>query len=98
MWDSALLAHDDRSRILPDEYRRTVIRKNGDVQQTFLVDGLVAGTWRVERAKERATLELQPFAPLPRAARTELRAEAEDLVRFVEPDAGAHRVETRRPA
>ena len=32
-------------------YRKTVIRMNGDVAQTFLVDGLVAGIWRV---RERA--------------------------------------------
>ena len=31
----------------------------------FLVDGFVAGTWRVEQGKVR----LEPFAPLPRAAR-----------------------------
>ena len=31
--------------VLPEPYRKRVIRANGDVAQTFLVDGLVAGTW-----------------------------------------------------
>ena len=46
MWDSVLLAHADRTRLLPDAYRGTVIRRNGDVLPTILVDGLVAGVWR----------------------------------------------------
>ena len=46
MWDSILLAYKDRSRIIPDEYRKTIIRRNGDVLPTLLVDGYVAGVWR----------------------------------------------------
>jgi hypothetical protein len=46
MWDSVLLAYADRSRVIPPEYRRHVIRVNGDVLPTLLVDGLVAGVWR----------------------------------------------------
>lgn len=47
MWDSVLLAHAERGRVLPEEYRRVVIRVNGDVLPTVLVDGRVAGVWRV---------------------------------------------------
>ena len=54
---------------------------------TFLVDGSVAGSWRVERVGDRATLRLEPFERLPRGARDELREEGERLVRFHEPDA-----------
>ena len=78
MWDSALLAHADRTRILPDAYRRTVIRPNGDVQPTFLVDGFVAGTWRVEDGR----VEVEPFEPLPTRARRELEDEASRLAAF----------------
>lgn len=46
MWDSVLLAHADRGRVLPEAYRATVIRRNGDVLPTVLVDGHVAGVWR----------------------------------------------------
>ena len=46
MWDSTLLAYADRSRIVPPEYRKVVIRNNGDVLPTLLVDGSVAGVWR----------------------------------------------------
>ena len=78
VWDSTLLAHDDRNRILPDEYRKQVILRNGDVQPTFLVDGFVAGLWRYVGGK----IELEPFAPIPRAAKRELDAEAKRLAAF----------------
>jgi hypothetical protein len=86
-WDHALLAYEDRTRILPKELQSTVIRKNGDVLPTFLVDGVVAGMWTVERKRDSATLRLEPFAPLPRKPRDELTAEGERLVRWIEDDA-----------
>lgn len=46
MWDSTLLAYRDRSRIIPEHYRSHVIRRNGDVLPTVLVDGRVAGVWK----------------------------------------------------
>ncbi len=46
MWDSTLLAYSDRSRIIPPAYRSQVMRKNGDVLPTILLDGHVAGVWR----------------------------------------------------
>lgn len=46
MWDSTLLAYADRGRVIPPDYRRLVIRSNGDVLPTLLVDGYVAGVWR----------------------------------------------------
>jgi hypothetical protein len=77
MWDSVLLAHSDRTRILPDAYRKAVIR-GGDIQRTFLVDGFVAGTWRLEDER----VELEPFEPLARGARRALEGEATALARF----------------
>jgi len=46
MWDSVLLAYQDRGRVIPPAYRPHVIRRNGDVLPTVLVDGYVAGVWR----------------------------------------------------
>jgi winged helix DNA-binding protein len=66
-----LLAFADRTRVLPEEYRKTVIRMNGDVAQTFL-DGFVAGIWSVENGR----VVLESFAPLSRASQRELREEA----------------------
>jgi len=78
-WDNALLAFADRTRVLPEQYRKTVIRMNGDVAQTFLVDGFVAGTWRVEDGR----VVPEPFAPLARPVRREVEDEAERLEAFL---------------
>jgi hypothetical protein len=78
-WDNVLLAFSDRTRVLPEQYRKTVIRMNGDVAQTFLVDGFVAGIWRVEEGR----VVLEPFSPLPRSARRELEDEAGRLEAFL---------------
>lgn len=88
-WDSLLLAHaaTARERVLPERYRRAVIRRNGDVLPTFLVDGFVAGTWDLRRSGRTGTLTLSPFARLGRADRQALLEEGERLARFVEPDA-----------
>lgn len=77
-WDNVLLAFADRSRVLPERYRKTVIRMNGDVAQTFLVDGFVAGMWRVENGR----VAFEPFAPLSRSVKRELEDEAERLEAF----------------
>ena len=83
-WDNVLLAWADRTRVLPERYRKTVIGQNGDIAQTFLVDGFVAGMWRID--KGRAVLD--PFETLSRAARGELDDEAARLEAFFADRAG----------
>jgi hypothetical protein len=78
-WDNVLLAFADRTRVLPEEHRKTVIGVNGDVAQTFLVDGFVAGVWRL--GGERLLVE--PFEPLPRSARRAVEDESRRLEAFV---------------
>jgi hypothetical protein len=78
-WDNVLLAFADRTRVLPEEYRKTVIRMNGDVAQTFLVDGLVAGTWSVGNGR----VVVEPFAALSRPVQREVEDEAGRLDAFL---------------
>jgi len=78
-WDNVLLAWADRTRVLPEEHRKTVIRVNGDVAQTFLVDGLVAGLWREDEGR----VVVEPFAPLPRSVRLKVEEEAGRLEAFL---------------
>jgi hypothetical protein len=84
-FDSIILAHRDRSRIVPHEYLEAVFNtKNATTKQTFTVDGFVAGAWRIERKRGRWELRVDPFAPLPAKARREVDAEGERLVAFYE--------------
>lgn len=79
MWDSTLLAYADRSRIIPPDYRRLVIRQNGDVLPTLLVDGYVAGVWRPVDGGIEATA----FHRLGDEAWQGLASEARELVAFL---------------
>jgi hypothetical protein len=78
-WDNLLLAFADRTRVLPERYRRVVIKSNGDVAQTFLVDGVVAGTW----TEQDGRVVVDPFTRVARAARHELAEETERLEAFL---------------
>lgn len=60
-FDNVLLSHKDRTRIITEDRRIAIGSRNGLFHSTYLVDGVVAGTWKVDREKERATLILRPF-------------------------------------
>jgi hypothetical protein len=79
MWDSVLLAYADRSRIIPPAYRKLVMRSNGDVLPTLLIDGYVAGVWRPVEGGIEATA----FHRISEDAWNGLAAEAQALVAFL---------------
>ncbi len=98
-FDSALLAyaHGKRQRIIPDEHRSAVyVRANLQVKPTFLVDGMVAGTWALGRKRKLATLTLAPLQTLTAADRKAVTAEAEGLARFCQPDAAGCEVRVEK--
>jgi hypothetical protein len=78
-WDNVLLAHADRTRVISDAYRKAIVGMNGDIAQTFLVDGFVAGAWRMEQGR----VVIEPFERLSRPVRRELADEAGRLEAFL---------------
>jgi hypothetical protein len=86
-YDNLLLSHDNRRRVIADAHRSKVYLPGLRVAATILVDGFVAGAWKIEKTKSAATLTITPFEPLAQAPRDALVEEGERLVRFVEPDA-----------
>ncbi len=75
-WDATLLAHARDTGILPERHRSKLFNpKYPQSQNSFLVDGEIAGTWRYERGK----VQIQPFGRLDRGARRALDQEAERL-------------------
>ena len=92
-FDAAILGHDaaERTRILPAEYKKQVIF-SAEVWTTFLVDGFVAGRWKIAATPKQAVLELLPFKKLARSDRTALVDEGEKLVRFYHPESRTHGV------
>lgn len=76
-WDELLIAHADRRRVLPEEHAVRKLVLAG--APTVLVDGFVAGTWKLEAGR----VEVEPFAPLPRKVRREVVDEAARLEAFL---------------
>ncbi|WP_328958362.1 winged helix DNA-binding domain-containing protein [Kitasatospora purpeofusca] len=83
-FDNLLLSHADRTRVLPEEYRPRVMTQNGLVLGTLLVDGLVAGSWRLAEERSGArSLTVRPFGPqLDPSDRRAALAEAERVLAF----------------
>jgi hypothetical protein len=79
MWDSVLLAHTGRTRMIPPDYRKVVIRSNGDVLPTLLVDGQVAGVWR----QVNGGIEVTAFHRLSKAEWNGLAEEGDALRTFL---------------
>jgi hypothetical protein len=84
-YDNIALSHADRGRIMDP---RTVGRITGYVG-TFLVDGLIAGQWRLEKSKERHALLLDPFVPLSDDQATDLTDQGARLLAWATTDAPA---------
>ena len=89
-FDTLLLSHADRARVVADEHRRWLMSTNGVGRGTFLVDGFVAGTWKIESTKATATLHVDPLAPLAAPDREALAEEGGRLLTFAAPDAPTH--------
>jgi hypothetical protein len=84
VWEASLLVHARRTQILPERYRSLVFNvKTPHSVPTFLVDGVVAGTWRYEKGR----VQLQPFDDVPKTFREELEHEADRLAGFHGPEA-----------
>jgi hypothetical protein len=83
-WDALLLSHAPprRERIIADTHRSAVYTRNADVLPSFLVDGMVAGVWRIDR--EAGRIELLPFGRLADADREALEAQAAGLMSALE--------------
>jgi hypothetical protein len=94
-FDNLVLAHADRTRLLADEHRAALVTKNLRVRASFLWDGMVAGTWEIERKRASATLVLSPFHALPARAAKALTAEGEALLRFAAEEATTLAVRVR---
>ena len=84
-WDQPLLAHADCEWIIPAAVKPLKLTLSGD--PTVTVDGRVAASWALAREGEMTRLTVTPHVEISRAARAEVRAEAQRTARFCEPEA-----------
>lgn len=79
-WDNLLLSHVDRSRVISEPDRLRVFTINGIIRSTILVDGTVAGIWKIDGG----ALLIEPFRPLTQKTRSALTSEGRRLLTFLE--------------
>lgn len=91
-YDNVLIAHRDRSRILPDEHRKKVFLSAGRVIGTVLIDGFVGATWKVKKDKHSLTLNVKLFEAKPNDCLQEIQEEGNRLLRFYDEEASSHAV------
>jgi Winged helix DNA-binding domain len=92
-FDNAVLAFDDRTRIIDDAHRGLSV----EGARFVLVDGRVAATWTVDRHGDAATLRISTFGPFASESRDAVAAEGERLLAFLTDGAADRRVEIAAP-
>jgi hypothetical protein len=83
-FDNLVLSHSDRSRVISPENTKRLYTLNGVIPGTVLVDGFVAGMWRLARSRDAATLTIELFGPA--RERDAMEREAGRVLAFCSPD------------
>jgi hypothetical protein len=78
--------------VVTDEERKAVWTRNG-LLAVALVDGRVAATWKLSRARKTATLTVDPLKRIAKKDRAALAEEGEQLLAFAEPEATSRAVQ-----
>lgn len=93
-WDNVFFSHADRTRIISEEYRqRLMTTSDGRLPSSILLDGFMAGLWKIVRGKGAATLRVQPYRSLNTDERDALAEEGARLLAFAAADASTHNIE-----
>ena len=79
-FDNLLLSHADRSRVIQAENLKRFYTINGIFPGAVLIDGFVAGMWRLARTKSTATLTVELFGST--RERAQVAREAERMLAF----------------
>ncbi|SDK62747.1 DNA glycosylase AlkZ-like family protein [Nonomuraea jiangxiensis] len=89
-FDTLILGHADRTRVLAEEFKGRVATKNLRMRAVYLVDGFAAGTWQIKRTGKKARLLVSPFTA---TSLDLLEEEGLRLLAFAEPDAASASLE-----
>lgn len=97
-FENLLLSYADRSRVIPPGFERDAEARTQESLSTFIVDGFVRGTWRVDRARDTAILVVTPVdRPLSNRDTVAVSDEGDGLLRFLAADASDHDIRVGPP-
>jgi hypothetical protein len=80
-FDNALLSHNDRTRIISEEHRKSISRDRS--MRGVLLDGFACATWKTGQSGGKLTLVIEPFESLTGKDRDVLTHEGERLLGFL---------------
>ena len=80
-YDNLVIGHENRTRVIALEHRYMI------GNSMFLVDGVLAGIWKIETERKRSRLTISSFKPLRRRDRDALAEEGERLLSFAAAEA-----------
>ena len=85
-YDNILLSHADRTRVMSDDNRKRLMTRNAVLPGSFLLDGYLQGTWKIERTRNAARLLLRPYSPVPGDQQAALFDEGAQLLALMAAD------------
>ena len=91
-FDNLVLAHADRARVLSEPHRKKMYARANTFPGSVLIDGFVAGIWRITPSRAAATATVELFEPVTARVRDEVAAEGRRLLAFAAPDVPDHDV------
>jgi Winged helix DNA-binding domain len=91
-FDNLVLAHADRARVLSEPHRKKMYARANTFPGSVLIDGFVAGIWRIAPSRAAATASVELFGPVTARVRDEVAAEGRRLLAFAAPDVPDHDV------
>lgn len=93
-FDNLVLSHQDRTRVLDARHKRLLWPGNNRVLGAVLLDGVVRGSWRLERDGDSATLVVQSLERLTSGDTDALSAEGWRLLELIGAGASRHDVQS----
>jgi winged helix DNA-binding protein len=93
-FDNLVLSHAERSRVISAVATKKIYTANGVIPGTVLIDGFVAGMWRLDRSRDAGTVTIELFgrdgSPGSGAEGDALAAEAGRVLAFGAPGVAHH--------
>jgi hypothetical protein len=81
-FDPLLLAHREKTDLLPEVLRKRIYGAAAWVYPAVLVNGAIAGKWQYQRTANQMIVTIEPFQKITKLAQREILREAKHLARM----------------
>jgi hypothetical protein len=96
-YDSHILGHKDRTRIIKIQHLQQVYRPVvGEVAATLHINGRITATWTTKKTKKTLTININPLEKMPKETTAKLEPIAKDLGQFMNIERTEIKINTRQ--